>query len=90
MDYVYRRLETDARFSTDTPQRKAFRTLLNKVIVALQSIEWVDSGDYGPGDENEAIEACLAPGATIDAALDEARKAVAELQAEIERLETRL
>jgi len=87
---VYRRLETDARFSTDTPQRKAFRTLLNKVIVALKDIEWVDSGDCGPGDENEAIEACLAPGATIEAALDEARKAVAELQAEIERLETRL
>jgi len=36
------------------------------------------------------IEACLAPVATLEAALDESLKAVGELQIEIKRLETRL
>jgi hypothetical protein len=25
----------------------------------LHDIEWVDSADYAPGDEDEAIRACL-------------------------------
>ena len=35
---------------------------------AMVDVEWVDSGDRSPGDETEAIRACLAPGAELDAA----------------------
>lgn len=43
----------------DSPQRRAFQNLLKLVGEAMYDIEWVDSGDYGPGDENKAIEKCL-------------------------------
>jgi hypothetical protein len=58
MDYLYSKLEY-AQFRQDTPERKAFAQHLEKVAKALHDIEWVDSGDYGPGDENEALRACL-------------------------------
>lgn len=66
MNYLYSKIEMDANFDRDTPERKAFGMLLDKVIKALHDIEWVDSADYGPGDENEAIIACLMHGITMD------------------------
>lgn len=39
--------------------RKAFGEHLLLVARALHDIEWVDSGDYGNGDELEAIENVL-------------------------------
>ena len=59
MDYLYRKV-MDAEFDEDTPERKAFAAHLKLVAKALHDIEWVDSCDYGPGDENESIRACLA------------------------------
>jgi hypothetical protein len=59
MGYLYRCLEWQAEFAQDTPERIAFARHLELVAKALHDIEWVDSGDYGPGDENEAIRACL-------------------------------
>jgi hypothetical protein len=59
MNYLYSKLEYDAEFSTDTPERLAFAKHIEKVAKALHDIEWVDSSDYGPGDENEAIRDCL-------------------------------
>lgn len=85
MNYLYSRLECDANFSTNTPQRRAFAKHLQLVIKALHDIEWVDSSDYGPGDENAAIEACLSKGATLECAIEEAKRVLAELQAEIEK-----
>lgn len=38
-------------------ERKWFVGLLNLVAEAAHDIEWVDSSDYGPGDEVEAIRA---------------------------------
>ena len=58
MGYLYSKLEY-AEFDEDTPHRKAFAAHLKLVAKALHDIEWVDSCDYGPGDENAAIEACL-------------------------------
>ena len=58
MDYLYSRLD-EANFELNTPLRLAFKAHLKKVVQALHDIEWVDSGDYGVGDEVEAIEACL-------------------------------
>jgi hypothetical protein len=60
MDYAFARVRTAQElFEHDTPERKAFADHLDKVAKALHDIEWVDSGDYGPGDENEAIRACV-------------------------------
>ena len=72
MDYAFVRVRTAQElFEHDTPERKAFADHLDKVAKALHDIEWVESGDYEPGDENEAIRACIG---------EEAIKAVAEAQ----------
>lgn len=58
--YAYGKIEDLANEIRPTsPLRKAFKTHLRKVAKACHDIEWVDSGDYGPGDEDEAIRACL-------------------------------
>lgn len=61
--YAYSRLENDFLYDfskqANTPERKAFLAHIEKVIKAMHDIEWVDSGDYGPGDENDAIRAVL-------------------------------
>jgi len=43
----------------DTPLREAFKDHLYDVVEACHDIEWVDSGDYGKGDEEESIRACI-------------------------------
>ena len=58
MDYMYSRLE-QVTFEQNTPLRKQFAEHLKLVAQALHDIEWVDSADYAPGDEDEAIRACL-------------------------------
>jgi hypothetical protein len=88
MNYFSSRLLDEATFREHTPQRRAFAAHLVKIAKALHDIEWVDSCDYGQGDENAAIEACLAPGACLAAAIDEARRVQAELTAEIARAST--
>jgi hypothetical protein len=84
MNYLYRTL-LDANFPTNTPERLAFRRHLDLVAHALKDIEWVDSGDSGPGDENEAIRACLSDGAVLEAAIERAHAAHRDLTAELER-----
>lgn len=84
MNYLYLKLETDAVFRQDTPERKAFAKHLEKVAKALHDIEWVDSFDYGPGDDSDAIRACLAPGMVLSAAIDAAHEAAKELRKELE------
>lgn len=59
MNYLYSKVLHCADFPLDTPERIAFAAHLKLVAQALHDIEWVDSGDYGPGDENAAIRACL-------------------------------
>jgi hypothetical protein len=59
MNYVYSRVETaasDIRCNEHkTLLRLKFAELLDVIAQALHDIEWVDSSDYGLGDENEAI-----------------------------------
>lgn len=43
------------------PLRIAFLEHLKHVREAMHDIEWVDSGDYGPGREHKAIKRCLTP-----------------------------
>ena len=60
-DYVYRRIQDAAdglSFSKD-PLRRAFGEHLKLVATAMHDIEWVDSCDYGPGDDVESIRKAL-------------------------------
>lgn len=85
MNYLYSKLEYDANFRKDTPDRLAFAKHLKLVAKALHDIEWVESGDYGPGDDTEAIRACLSSGATLEAVVETAHEARKALTAELER-----
>jgi hypothetical protein len=87
MDYFFGRVR-DVADSMDTasPLRRAFVAHLMLVSQALHDIEWVDSCDYGPGDENAAIRACLPPGAEAAAAADALRDAMRDAEAVLARL----
>jgi hypothetical protein len=89
MNHLYSKLKYEANFRLDTPERRAFAKHLELVIKALHDIEWVDSADYGPGDENKAIRACLGDAVMLATVLEMAKEAVATLQAEIDRVEGR-
>lgn len=84
MDYLYSKVEW-ATFHTDTPERAAFAKHLKLVAKALHDIEWVDSCDYGPGDESAAIRACLGESAVLEATIEAANVAREALTVEIER-----
>ncbi len=85
MNYLYSRIEANAVFEQNTNERRAFAKHLELVCKALHDIEWVDSCDTSPGDENEAIRACLASDAVLRAAIDHAVEARDNLSAEIDR-----
>lgn len=78
-NYAFRHVEDAAQeIASTTPEREAFCAHLRKVSKALHDIEWVDSCDYGTGDENAAILACIGAEAVTEAA-------IVRLSAEIER-----
>lgn len=85
MDYLYGRVE-DARFQTDTPERKAFRKHLMRVAKALKSIEWNDSGD-GDDDEVKNIMACISHADVLKAAIEDAHKVQGELNRILEHVQ---
>lgn len=59
-NYAYRHVEEFAEsLNANTPERKAFVSLLFNVAEAMHDIEWVDSGDYGKGDDTKAILECV-------------------------------
>lgn len=87
MNYLYSKLDYDANFSTHTTERRAFKAHLVKVSKALHDIEWVDSCDYGPGDENAAIRACLSSAQMLEAVIEQAKESLKALQDEIAKAE---
>lgn len=75
-DYAYQHittLEQDLRVNED-PRRAAFKKILKLVSDAAMAVEWVDSCDYGPGDDYEAIDKLLG---SLSADPELARKAAA-------------
>ncbi len=54
-EYVYRYID-GIEIMNLTPKREIFQKLLKLVAEAMHDIEWVDSGDYGEGVENAAID----------------------------------
>ena len=89
MNYIYSRLETDAKFIQNTVERRAFAEHLKLVVRALQYIELVDSGDYAEAYESGAIRACLVPETVLDSALKAAQEAHKALGAELDRCRSR-
>ena len=86
-DYAYRYADDMAcqlQVQGD-PLRRAFGKHLALVAKAMHDIEWVDSGDFGTGDEREAIEAVLAPGAELSAGIEVAEQIVKTLNHAISR-----
>ena len=90
MNYLYTRVQdvADLLSASSDLHRRAFGQHLNLVAKALHDIEWVDSADCGPGDEIDAIEACVSPRDRLDvgiqiaeAALEGLRKQLANIKA---------
>ena len=84
MDYLCYKVE-EVSFALGTPQRKAFRKHLHLISKALKAIEWNDSGD-GAENEEELIRKCLGKGAVLDACVEDARRVLRELTAELEKV----
>ena len=60
-DYLYLDIDVVAEKldCPGNPLREAFAEHLRKIAKAMHNIEWVDSGDCSPGDENESILDCF-------------------------------
>ena len=61
-DYSFYKVEEMAdslSHKGNSPLRRAFAKHLALVAKAMHDIEWVDSSDYGKGDDDEAIRAVL-------------------------------
>lgn len=84
-NYVYRQIE-DIEINCNTPQRKAFADHLKKVAKAMHDIEWVDSMDYGEGDETDAIKQCLSQGAVLGKLISQLQEISKEIAAEISNI----
>ena len=85
-DYLYNKIEDAAhqigrghKEGETAMLRLAFADHLLLVADAMHAVEWVDSGDYGSGDEDDAIRACLAPGVVLAKATEEAERVYAAL-----------
>ena len=61
-DYICYRIEDfgyNINNASKDPKRAAFAQLVLLIADAAHDIEWVDSGDYGEGDEHKAIDKCF-------------------------------
>ena len=83
LDYVFYKLD-DAVDSIEkratTPLHKAFAVHLKDVSKALHDLEWVFSCDYSDGDEVEAIRKVVNKEMELEAATNNARIALKQLQ----------
>lgn len=82
-DYAEHKLEDLAesiRHQRGNPLRKAFADHLRLIAKAMHAIEWVDSGDWSEGDEDDAVRAVVHPDAEIAAAMHTALDAAAALE----------
>jgi hypothetical protein len=86
-DYVYYKIQdaVDGLVNDPTPLRRALGRKLEPFVKALHDIEWVDSNDYGKGQDEEAIRAALGENAEA-MILAEAIKKAESVAAEFEML----
>jgi len=84
-DYVYYKFEEVARRLTESrePLRRGLGKLVGEIAEALHDIEYLDSSDYGPGDDEKAIRKVLGPARALESVLAEAKEAQLALSKEI-------
>ena len=89
-DYFYSRAQDVAErlMSEPSPERRALGRNLALIAKAMHDIEWVDSCDYGPGDDKEAIIAALggsrdAHAAVLSVMIEDAQRIVREMNEQI-------
>jgi len=86
-DHFYYKLE-DVAVRLMNPHepsyRRAFGQLLYRCAAAMKDVEWVDSCDKSPGDDESAIMKCVSPYDVIDCSVERAEEIMKELQALIE------
>ena len=88
LNYVYCHVEqciSDLEKRTISPLYAAFTDHLRKVSKALHDIEWVLSGDCGPGSEDAAIRDCITASNELESAREMAVVAVENLNKAITR-----
>jgi hypothetical protein len=90
-DYISGRVEEAAgmvaRRADGAPNeslRRAFAAHLELVSIALHDLEWVDSGDTSPGDEEAAIRKVISPEAELAMTVQRAEKALEALRGALE------
>lgn len=82
--YAYCKLDdfiSSFRDRANTPERRAFAEHLVKVSKAMYEIEWVDSGDKGPGDENKSILDVIGKETVMAELVSEAKELIKQLKA---------
>jgi hypothetical protein len=83
LDYVCYRLDDAIDIVASrakTVLQKAFTAHLRDVSKALHDLEWVFSGDYGEGDETEALSKVVNKKMELEVATNDARIALKQLQ----------
>jgi hypothetical protein len=86
-DYAYSKVQDMAHSLSrreTNPLRAAFSAHLLKVAEAMHAIEWVDSCDWGKGEDEPKIRECLAQGAELASAIKMAERAEETLRRAIE------
>jgi hypothetical protein len=91
-DYVYCKLDEAAEklCHSRRPNRRALGAKMKQMSAAMHDIEWVDSGDCGPGDEDKAIKLALGEAAPLliaNEVIAEAKGQLAALKAALVDLE---
>lgn len=81
-DYVYQKVaETSERLMlSKCHHRRALGSTLNSYVKALHDIEWVDSGDYGPGDELSSIREAIGKEKILSELIKDAKYLIKKLE----------
>jgi len=82
-DHFYYKLEDVAvrlMKQHEPSYRRAFGQLLLRCSVAMKDVEWVDSSDKSPGDDEAAILKCVSPYDVLFCSVQRAEDVMKELQ----------
>ena len=83
LDYVYSRIDStvfEIRRLSQKPLHLAFAKHLEKVAEALHDLEWLLSGDYGDGDEEESIRQVVTKEVELEILIEDAKVLIGRLQ----------
>lgn len=89
-DYLYYKMQEAAETLMGKHQpnyRRAFGELMLKCAKAMHDIEWVDSADKSPGNDQEAIMKCITKNDVLNISVNEAKDVILQLQKLIKEIE---